>query len=182
MKFIKILTCILSWLTISPLFYYLAKKWEFMGKKLSAFFMFISPLFIVLYMAIGLYGYFAYASYERKHKFTRVSTIERITETKFPSFKVIEHDEGKVAFMGDFTNSMKIKFNKDLSPQFIQELDSLSSIKGSDWSKSNDGYRFSKMWGNEMPAPKGESDDEDWFLSIYIVKGQREATIEYGMW
>ncbi len=33
-----------------------------------------------------------------------------------------------------------------------------------------------------MPVPKGESDDEDWFIYITIVKGQQEATIEYGMW
>ena len=102
-----------------------------MGKKLRTFIMLISPLFIVMYFVVGLYGYFTYTSYERKYKFSKPSTIERITEAKFPSFKVIEHDDGNVSFTGDFKSSMRIKFKEELSPQFIHELDSLSSVKGS---------------------------------------------------
>ena len=59
---------------------------------------------------------------------------------------MIEHDDGNVSFTGDFKSSMRIKFKEELSPQFIHELDSLSSVKGSSWSKNNNGYRFSKMW------------------------------------
>ena len=33
-----------------------------------------------------------------------------------------------------------------------------------------------------MSAPRGENDNENWFISVDIVKGQQEATIVYGMW
>ena len=160
--------------------------------------MLISPLFLILYITIGFYGLTGYSgsnqnpeglqllsinsSYERKHKFADKATIERITNSNFPSFKIVDYTKGGAAFTGDFIDVLEIKFEKSISSEFIHELDSLSSIDNSGWIKKNTGYRFSMMWGNEMPAPKGESDDEDWFISIDIVKEQQEATIKYGMW
>lgn len=37
-------------------------------------------------------------------------------------------------------------------------------------------------WGNGMPAPKGESEDEDRSFSISFKKGSKKATINSGMW
>lgn len=37
-------------------------------------------------------------------------------------------------------------------------------------------------WGNGMPAPKGESEDEDRSFSIFFKKRSKKATINSGMW
>lgn len=43
-------------------------------------------------------------------------------------------------------------------------------------------YSYSKMWGNGLPAPKGENDEEDVFLEISLKKGSKQAIISYGVW
>ena len=39
-----------------------------------------------------------------------------------------------------------------------------------------------RIWGNDLPAPKGEDCDEDVFLSLTIVNGSRVVVVEYGSW
>lgn len=39
-----------------------------------------------------------------------------------------------------------------------------------------------KMWGNGLPAPKGEDNEEDMTFSIEFEKGSKKAIIGYGTW
>lgn len=43
-------------------------------------------------------------------------------------------------------------------------------------------YYYSRMWGNGLPAPEGEDDDEDMSLSVTIKRGEKRAEITYGAW
>ena len=52
----------------------------------------------------------------------------------------------------------------------------------SDWSKRDNVYSYSKMWGNGLPAPKGEDNEEDMTFSIEFEKGSKKAIIGYGTW
>ena len=38
------------------------------------------------------------------------------------------------------------------------------------------------MWGNGITAPDYVDDKEDMTFSIYIIKGNKQATINYGAW
>lgn len=65
---------------------------------------------------------------------------------------------------------------------FYQVLDSLVNVDGSDWECRDGVYYYSRMWGNGLPAPEGEDDDEDMSLSVTIKRGEKRAEITYGAW
>ena len=46
---IQWLTLLLSWLTLSPLFCYLSRKWQLIGKKVRMLLLLISPLMLIVY-------------------------------------------------------------------------------------------------------------------------------------
>ena len=49
--------------------------------------------------------------------------------------------------MGDLADYLRIKFDEQLSSLFFHELDNLSSIEESDWTKDNEKYKFSITLG-----------------------------------
>ena len=102
-----------------------------------------------------------------------------------PNFKVTGREEGKRSFHGDYSDEATIQFKEVLSRELYLHLDSLCCIDAS-WSKSNMDsrvyYRYNRMWGNGLPAPQGQNDDEDYFLDIEIQQGSQQAKITYGMW
>lgn len=51
-----------------------------------------------------------------------------------------------------------------------------------EWKKRDGEYNFSIMWGNGMPAPEGEDDDEDIAFSLSFKEGSRTVVINYGLW
>ena len=91
-KITRFLTCFFCWLTISPLFYYLAGKWGMKKGRLSL--MLVSPLFIISYLIILLWGYATYLDYERKYYFTDEDRIERITGVWLPDMDIVEYNKG----------------------------------------------------------------------------------------
>ncbi|MGL4851095.1 MAG: hypothetical protein ACRC3Z_00345 [Phocaeicola sp.] len=97
-------------------------------------------------------------------------------------FKVIEYTKGGSSFHGDYSDELLIEFKEAPSIRFYNTLDSLAKVKGSNWSKRESSYNFSQMWGNELPAPEGEDDEEDMSFSITIKKGEKQARITYGTW
>ena len=177
---IKVIVCILCWLTISPLYYYLSGKWGLKQGRL--FLMLVSPLFLILYFIVFVWGYFSYIDYQRKYYFTDVDRIERITGVKFPEMSIIDYHHGRTSFTGDYSDSLIVKFEEDISEKTYQTLDSLITTYKTSWRKKGNIYLFSVMWGNGMPTPEGENDEEDRTFSIAIEKGNNKATINSGMW
>jgi hypothetical protein len=60
------LTLLLSWLMLSPLFFYLARKWQLIGKKVRVLLLLISPLMLIVYAVIVLFILQGYGDYKRK--------------------------------------------------------------------------------------------------------------------
>lgn len=177
---IKKIICTLCWLTISPLYYYLSGKWGLKQGRL--FLMLVSPLFLILYFIAFVWGYFTYIDYQRKYYFTDVDRIERITGVKFPEMSIIDYHHSRTSFTGDYSDSLIVKFEEDISEKTYQTLDSLITTDKTSWRKKGNIYLFSVMWGNGMPTPEGENDEEDRIFSIAIEKGNNKATINSGMW
>ena len=175
----KVLICLISWLTISPLFYYLSEKWGF--KRGRLFLVLISPFFLILYLIVFVWGYSTYMDYKRKYYFTNEDRIERITGVKLPEMSVIEYHQGGRSII-DYSDRFVVKFEKDISEQTYQTLDSLIATNKTNWRKKGNNYVFSTMWGNGIPAPEGENEKEDRTFSIAIEKGNNKATINSGMW
>ncbi|MBR4065331.1 MAG: hypothetical protein IKJ97_01115 [Bacteroidaceae bacterium] len=48
--------------------------------------------------------------------------------------------------------------------------------------KHNDTYSFDTMWGNGLPAPEGENEEEDMIFSLSVEKGSRTITVSFGAW
>ena len=71
---------------------------------------------------------------------------------------------------------------EDISEKTYQTLDSLITTDKTSWRKKGNIYLFSVMWGNGMPTPEGENDEEDRTFSIAIENGNNKATINSGMW
>lgn len=181
-KILEALALILSWLTLSPLFFYLAKKWGLMNKGWRITLLLISPLFLVGYLLIGAFSFFEYAEYERKHGFLDKDRIERITEVRLPDFELVECEMGDMNFRGEYSDELIIEFEDSLTNDFYATLDSLVEKKVWSKSKDTDRYSFSTMWGNGIPAPEGENDEADIMFSITIEKGTNRAVIGAGSW
>ena len=175
----KITICTLCWLTISPLYYYLSGKWGL--KRGRLFLMLVSPLFLILYFIVLVWGYITYMNYQSKYYFTDEDRIERITGVRLPKMNIIEYHQGERSII-DYSDRLVVKFEEDISDQTYHTLDSLIATNKMNWRKKGNAYVFTAMWGNGMPAPKGEDEEEDRTFSITIEKGNNKATIYSGMW
>lgn len=181
-KLFQWIISLLSWFTISPIFYYLTNRWELIGKKFRIGLLAISPMFLILYAIICFWGLDTYYNYHRKHRFNNKEILERITRVTYPDFRVIKYTRGKTSFLGDYNDQLLIEF-KELPPTaFYQYLDSLIATGNSGWFIFDNIYSYSQTWGNGLPAPNGEDDEEDMMFSIRLDKGSRQATIDYGAW
>lgn len=180
-KITQWLTLLLSWLTISPLFVYLASRWKLISKKVRILLLLISPLMLIVYFIIFLLALQGYFDYQRKYQFRDKERIERITGIEFPDFKVISYKAGERDIRGEYTDNMEIEFKDTLSSAFYHTLDSMIATNKTDWNKS-DNYHFSKIWGNGLPAPESEDNEEDIFFDISFKKNSNRAKIRYGMW
>lgn len=206
-KIICWLTLLLSWLTISPLFVYLARKWALIGKKVRILLLLISPLMLIVYAIITLFVLQGYIDYQRKYRFANNEAIERITGVAFPKLNIIDYEKGESSFLGDYNDKLTLEMEDDLSESTYHYLDSIISAGNTEWSKhsndeitspqldslivshgveewlkNSDIYTYSIVWGNGISAPKGESDDEDMAISLSFKKGSKIVTLEYGAW
>ena len=182
MNFFHFIVLLVSWLTISPLFYFLGKRWESFNKRNGMALLLVSPLFLILYLSFIIWGASKYYDYQREHKFANKKVLSRITEAPFPGFRKKQYIRGRTSFTGDYMDKLSIEFSEIPSDEFYQTLDSLANVPDSNWHRKKDGYWYNKVWGNGLLAPKGENDEEDMSLLIWITKGDREARIEYGAW
>ena len=181
-KITQWLTLLLSWLTISPLFVYLAKKWKLIGKKVRIVLLLISPLMLIIYFILFLLSLQEYDDYRRKYRFANNETIERITGVAFPELDIVEYKKDNRGFLGDYKDKLTLEMENDLSESTYHYLDSVISAGDTNWSKHNDVYRYSIMWGNGLPAPKGENEEDDMTFSLSFKAGSKMVTLNYGAW
>ena len=179
---IQWLTLLLSWLTLSPLFFYLARRWRLIGKKVRMMLLLISPLMLIVYAVAVIFILQGYNDYKRKHYFASNEVIERITGVSFPKLSIIDYEKGEAGFLGDYNDMLTLEMKYDLSESTYHYLDSVISAGNTNWSKHNDVYRYSIMWGNGLPAPKGENEEDDMTFSLSFKAGSKIVTLNYGTW
>ena len=114
-KLIQWLTLLLSWLTVSPLFFYLARKWRLVGKKVRVLLLLISPLMLIVYAVAVLFILQGYGDYKRKHHFANDEVIERITGVPFPELNIIDYEKGEAGFLGDYNDMLTLEMENDLN-------------------------------------------------------------------
>lgn len=181
-KIIRWLTLLLTWLTCAPLFPYLARKWQLIGKKLRILLLLVSPLMLVAYATAVLFILQEYNNYKEKHYFANNEVIERITGVAFPELTIINYQKGGRSFLGDYIDTLTLEMEYDLSESTYHYLDSLISAGNTNWSRSNDKYNYSIMWGNGLPAPIGENHEDDVTFSLSFKTGSKIITLNYGAW
>lgn len=176
---------ILSWLIFSPLFLFLSWKWQKPRKWKRIILTIISPSSLVLAILMGFVCIMGYVLLERTYKFTNRETLNEITGVVLPKFKVVDRIYGGSGFTGDYSDEIIIRFKDTLPHGFYLQLDSICNVN-TYWCKSNMDsqtiYRYDRMWGNGLPAPQGQDDEDDYFFNIKIQQDSREATITCGMW
>ena len=181
-KILQWLILLLSWLTISPLFIYLARKWLLIGKKVRILLLLISPLMLIGYLILFLLALQVYDDYRRKYKFANNETIERITGVAFPELDIIDYKKDNRGFLGDYKDRLTLEMEDDLSVSTYHYLDSIINAGNTQWFKHGDEYSYSIMWGNGLPAPKGESEEDDGMFSLSFKKGSKIINLSHGSW
>ena len=144
--------------------------------------MLVSPLFLIVYLCLFVWGYVTYLDYERKYYFTDEDRIERITGVRLPDMDIVEYDQGMTSITGDYSDRLLLEFEKIPSEGVYQTLDSFIETRKTGWQMNDSVYVFSATWGNGMPTPKGESEDEDRSFCISFKKESKRVTINSSMW
>ena len=135
------------------------------------------PLLLVVVLTID----FTMGEIWRRHRFDDAKTLTRITEVKFPKFKVVEYDRGSTSFHGDYEDGLVLEFKDMPTEEFYASIEAM--VDSENWYVVGDSlYRYSRMWGNGIPAPPGEDDEEDMSLSIEIKRGEKQFHVSYGAW
>ena len=179
---IQWLTLLLSWLTLSPIFFYLARKWQLIGKKVRMLLLLISPLMLIGYFILFLLALQEYYDYQRKYRFANNETIERITGVSFPKLSIIDYEKGDAGFLGDYNDMLTLEMKYDLSESTYHYLDSVISVGNTKWHKRNDEYIYCTVWGNGLPAPEGENEEEDIMFSLSFKAGSKIINLSHGAW
>ena len=181
-KIIQWLTLLLSWLTISPLFVYLANRWKLISKKVRILLLLISPLILIVYFIIFLLALQGYFDYQRKYHYADNEVIQRITGVAFPEVDIIDYEKGESSFLGDYNDKLILEMEEDLDESTYHYLDSIINSGNTEWSKRDDEYSYSIMWGNGLPAPKGESEEDDGMFSFSFKRGSKIINLSHGSW
>ena len=148
-------------------------------KKMSKFgcgclgILFLGLLFLILA---------SYAYYEWIWKEWPVERIERVTGVSVPSYKIIETNKGNRAFTGDYEDSFEIEFKDMPSDELFDEIDRMIASGNTGWRREGNRYSFSVIWGNGLPAPKGESEQNDRTFELIITRGEKVGEIKSGAW
>lgn len=139
---------------------------------------FLFPLFLIVLIRIDD----AADIISRKRRFDDAETLTRVTEMYFPKFKVVEFYEDWVLGPNrKFDNELILEFKMLPTEDFYTVIDSIAKYADSGWSVEDDStYRYSRTWGNGLPAPRGEDDNEDMSLSIQIKRGEKRFYVNYG--
>ena len=181
-RFFKFLAYLISWLFFSPLILLLNHRWRSMRTWVAVLLVILSPLGLSACAVLVAYLLTFMESHQRKTHYTRHEVVERITDVSLPSFEIVEYTKDDLSFQGDYMDEAVIRFHEDIPESTFVRIDSLATIKGNGWSVHEDRYHYSWMWGNGIPAPQGENEDEDGIFSLTLQKGSRQATLQHGRW
>lgn len=132
---------------------------------------------ISLIAYLGLYVYYEWIWQEWSP-----ARIERITGIRVPSYNVTEYHEGSRLFPGDYDDTYEIEFKEMPSEELFDEIDKLISTGKTSWRKKGNEYSFPAFWGNGMPAPKGEDENDDRTFCITLTRGEKRGVITSGVW
>ena len=141
-KTFRYIILILSWLTLSPLYYYLSKRWGIGRKLVRLVLLLISPLFGYLYLYLFIVALCAWGEIDRYFMYSDSEDISRITEVNFPEFSTKHYYPDNPSFTGDFSNFRVIEFDNVPSDVFYHELDSLCNLPDSYWKKKGNAYQY----------------------------------------
>ena len=103
-----------------------------------------------------------------------------ITCVTFPELNIIDYPKGGRSFLGDYNDSLTLEMEYDLNESTYHYLDSLISAGNTNWGRSNEKYNYSIMWGNGLPAPIGENNEDDVTFSLSFKTGSKIVTLNYG--
>lgn len=169
--FLESIALFFSWLTLSPLLLILDGRWKLLSKWLRIVLFVLSPLVLVVLLAIGILSYSYYLDYWRENHFVRPRVIENITEVKMPKYNVIERNLR--GGLRDHYDTFILEFKETPDSAFFQTL----RDKGFDY---HDGcYHFQRNWGSGLVkdevVPKGEKGNYDY--SMMICEGEKTITV-----
>lgn len=103
--------------------------------------------------------------------------LERISGVYLDLGDIVEESIDEPSFNGDYSTDIRVVLNS--KPNY-ERLDSL--VRANKWMKYDGVYSFHVIWGNDLPAPPGEDENEDRMLSIIIPINTDTITITTGMW
>ena len=129
-------------------------------------------------LILGIYVYLEWKDYYASSSLR----VERITGVRVPPYKIIECNKGRRGFNGDYNDIYIIEFESMPSDELFDEIDKKIAEGSMGWRKNGNDYNFSAMWGNGLPAPKGESEEDDGMFSITMTKGSKKGEIRNGAW
>ena len=135
------------------------------------------PVGVVLLMAVGGMGIYAYRSYqikqERQLRFDNSKKIERVAGVHLPEFRVTSYSEQ--AYPQDLLPRIECRAVgafAEISPEtFYQGLDSLCVADSSHWRKADDVYAFDSIYGRKRFSKL--------VLSLVIERGEEIFDIHY---
>ena len=182
-KLVQWIIILVCWFTLSPLFYYLAKKWKLLRTLWRAVLLLISPLFWFLHIILLIVLINLADDMYRRFQFRDHETIAEITKSPFPSYMVLYH-------YPEYCNSQVYADSKDFmfyrlpSDSFYEAIDSLTLIENSGWRlEINNRYTYEKSlhWNIGMPFIKKYfyCDAYVFYLKIKIEKGNRFGHMHY---
>ena len=142
----------------------------------------VSIAVIIAFYIIAFWTLAYWFEYHEKHYFQDRGRIERITGVALPKFKVTSYSEGKRGFTGDHNDSFFFEFKNPLPDELFDEIDKKIEAGNTGWRKEGNKYSFSQTWGNGIPAPKGEDENDDRFFNITITRGDKRGVVNHGTW
>ena len=137
---------------------------------------------LIGYFILFLLALQEYYDYRRKYRFANNEVIERITGVSFPELSIIDYEKGNAGFLGDYNDVLTLEMENDLNESAYHYLDSVINAGDTNWSKHNDVYSYSIMWGNGLPAPEGENEEEDIMFSLSFKAGSKIINLSHGSW
>lgn len=91
--------------------------------------------------------------------------------------EIVSYKPGRRSFLGDYDDETVARVGSQ--PDY-EKLDSLVSI--GKWSKNENGYYFTTIWGNGISAPPGEHEEEDRMFTIRVPFNSDTIVIDSGRW
>ena len=142
----------------------------------------VSIVVVIAFFIIAFWTLACWFEYHEKHYFQDRDRIERITGVALPKFKVTSDEEGKRGVNGDYKDSFTFEFANTLPEELFDGIDEKIKVGNTGWRKDGNKYSFSQTWGNGIPAPKGEDENDDRFFNITITRGDKRGVVNHGTW